>query len=360
MADGVATMSVTYKECSSKKHHLHSPHEKTIVPFVLFLKLESDPRSPQFKMCKHCRDYGAKGQSKLVAKKIAMPLRDGYFFCTRCNVSRLISERGVRLDGDMSQLCCYCAEQNRTYPEKNRQVLRKLKLDIIKQNNCMCLMCNRFFLKTTEKTGVEILQISNGFVTFQGVTITPTELICNFESLLEPCVLDFDHLVEAEQRERGILNEEDVYIAKVDYVSKLSSSAMIEREAKKCQLICVECHLNVTISREKGSLIGGSTSSISSKEKQAFVQSLKDAGCSLCQRKCDGNYRFFDMDHIDPMTKMEIISHMTRDKQFTLDDVIKECAKTRVLCKFCHRVHTKKQRQDGTLANKRRKIDTDQ
>ena len=43
---------------------------------------------------------------------------------------------------------------------------------------------------------------------------------------------------------------------------------------------------------------------------------------------------------------------MTKDKNYTMQDVIDEVAKCRVLCLHCHIIHTRNQRKEGIVSNK--------
>jgi hypothetical protein len=79
------------------------------------------------------------------------------------------------------------------------------------------------------------------------------------------------------------------------------------------------------------------------------VKSLKLAGCSSCGYLDSNLPRFFDMDHIDPANKIADLATMVNTKDYSLEDVIAECKKCRVLCKFCHKIHTKLQIAKGII-----------
>lgn len=82
--------------------------------------------------------------------------------------------------------------------------------------------------------------------------------------------------------------------------------------------------------------------------KSKYVQTIKSEGCSVCGFSDINLLCYFEMDHIDPNQKKECISIMVND-DYTLDDVIEECKKCRVLCRSCHRIHTDEQRQQGII-----------
>ena len=50
------------------------------------------------------------------------------------------------------------------------------------------------------------------------------------------------------------------------------------------------------------------------------------------------------------------ISKMCMDPGYSLDDVIQECNKCRVLCKHCHRIHTFRQIKAGLFLPKIKEI----
>ena len=58
------------------------------------------------------------------------------------------------------------------------------------------------------------------------------------------------------------------------------------------------------------------------------------------------------MDHLVISEKVACVSQMVRDSKYSIEDVINECSKTRVLCAFCHVIHTRNQRMDGLFLPK--------
>jgi hypothetical protein len=153
--------------------------------------------------------------------------------------------------------------------------------------------------------------------------------------------LDFDHLTEKEQRDRGLLKPGDVFVDKVNAVSQIRSEHGMGVESLKCQLICAECHVSETISRMDDSIIREVTPLM--REKMDYVNKLKLSGCSCCGYRNDELLRAFDLDHINPLEKINGVSQMIWDSRYSLQNVIDECVECRVLCKFCHRIHTSNQ-----------------
>jgi len=59
--------------------------------------------------------------------------------------------------------------------------------------------------------------------------------------------------------------------------------------------------------------------------------------------------RFLEFDHLDPTQKIKDITGMVQNKNYSVDDVIFEISKCRILCRYCHRFHTKYQRENGII-----------
>jgi len=89
------------------------------------------------------------------------------------------------------------------------------------------------------------------------------------------------------------------------------------------------------------------------KSKFNYVKKCKEKGCSSCGYINIDLVRFFDMDHMDINNKIANICKMCVDPFYSLDDVINECLKCRVLCRNCHRIHTDKQIKDGLFLHKK-------
>jgi len=85
------------------------------------------------------------------------------------------------------------------------------------------------------------------------------------------------------------------------------------------------------------------------RKKLAYVNQIKinNLGCSICKYWDPNLIRFFDLDHINPTDKEECLSRMIKDKEYSMEDVIEECKKCRVLCRHCHIIHTDIQSKKG-------------
>jgi len=51
-------------------------------------------------------------------------------------------------------------------------------------------------------------------------------------------------------------------------------------------------------------------------------------------------FRFIHFDHINPEDKIDNISSMICDSSYSIQDISLEISKCRILCAFCHRIHT--------------------
>ena len=76
---------------------------------------------------------------------------------------------------------------------------------------------------------------------------------------------------------------------------------------------------------------------------------MKSGGCSICGFLDENLLRFLHFDHLNPVDKIANVSTMVYDEKCSMNDVIKECQKTRVLCGHCHIIHTANQRAKGIL-----------
>lgn len=77
------------------------------------------------------------------------------------------------------------------------------------------------------------------------------------------------------------------------------------------------------------------------RKKRDYVNSIKACGCSSCGFNDPSLLRFLEMDHLH--SKIRAVSLMVIDSTVTFEQFVEECAKCRVLCKFCHSVRTRLQ-----------------
>jgi 5-methylcytosine-specific restriction endonuclease McrA len=162
--------------------------------------------------------------------------------------------------------------------------------------------------------------------------------------MIEFVILDFDHLTEQEQRNRGSLLPGETFVPKKCKVHNCTSSKeKILKERKKCWIICKKCHVLKTISRESGVIMNT--------RKKDYVKKYKSVECSNCKFPGWTLPRYMELDHIIPrLGKTPGVTEMVTKSQYSLEDVIAECPKCRVLCGNCHRIHTRNQREIGLFS----------
>jgi hypothetical protein len=335
--------------CQSQIHTGHASHPYDQVPVELFRKIPIDPKSELFANCLECRNHIVELARKNSKENLRIAtLKNnarGLFTCILCKKAIAKDEMGVRVDGTMSSQCNNCITAARKRSEMQKRDYIDIKTEIIIQNECSCERCKKVFLKPRSEDSLVVPTIStylkedgNRYILWENKEVRSNEFLSLYKGDLELTILQFDHLTEAEQRERGLLKETDRYVPKRNNISNIRYREGRLREIKKTQLLCVLCHIDVSIERELGcSKINGER-----KRKGDHVRKLKEKGCSSCGYKNDCS-RHFDMDHTDLSQKILDVGDMVNDCKYTLKDVVDECLKCRVLCKHCHRINTNKQ-----------------
>lgn len=256
------------------------------------------------------------------------------------------------ISGNSGKHCIDCHNKN-VARRKDIKLLRENHLiNRIIENECCCEKCKRIYLEPAEGTeyAVEIETYDfegSRMIDFDKEKHFALDFIHENIDRLELAVLDQDHLTETEQRERGLLTQDDPFVGKRALVSGLVSRDAIELESLKTQLLCCRCHAEETIRRRKGCIE-------KARQKKAYVDDCKKkAECSLCSYKNPLLLPFFDYDHIDIYSKIANISAMVQSSQYTLNDIAIEMKKCRLLCRHCHRIHTRKQHEQGLISAKK-------
>lgn len=232
--------------------------------------------------------------------------------------------------------------------QTHKKMYEEIKLEKILEMESCCEMCNRiFYIEDDADIATQIfIKHENGvkFVEFSREKYTPKEFILKYKEKIGHNLCDFDHLTEKEQRERGILKETEAYSPKKKNIGAFALKDDMIREIKKCQLVCCYCHILATMKRCPVYILKGMR-----KIKTEYIYEIKKKGCSCCGYKDENVLRFFEFDHIDPESKIESITNMAGHDNFTLDEIILEIEKTNLLCRFCHRIRSKKQRKNGEI-----------
>lgn len=342
--------------CGYFSHESKSEYDRDKVPKKLFSRYPDDPdyTSNPYKNCIDCRKYERKKHEK-VENKRSIKIVENHFYCSGCSKQRPLNELSEKIYGEGNNTrCIECQEKAKIYNKKHNKDLktsyRKIQLEYILKYQASCQICKSIFLipesgtnycielKTREENGDRCLD-------YKDKTYLVKDFLEKFVDLLELRILDFDHLSEKEQREKNLLLEEEIFIGKNGCVRSMNNEKEMRKEAKKCQILDCKCHIKVTISRELG--IKCFTSN--RRQKVEYVNNIKKKGCLICGFFEEEIIRFIEMDHINPDIKTDCLSHMVLYDNYSLKDVIDECKKCRPLCRFCHRIHSSWQIENGII-----------
>ena len=343
--------------CPSMHHNTFSNIKKEEVPLHLFRKYPDNPRSPLLDYCSDCR-AGRNIQRNKNVEDLKNSLKDDEFYCGSCHKPHPISERVLNLDGTPSTSCSLGKEKAKQRDLNRVRIIKDVKLEFMDKNQCSCQKCKKVYLapEVGTKYAVELdtYEINgNRYLEYIGVTYSVRDFFEEYLDLLELRILEFDHLTEQEQRERGLLSETDVFVPKKNCVGKLGCEDSIRLEAVKTQILCARCHREETKRRQKNP--NNNSGSAIRKQKLEYVNNLKIKGCQVCGYRNENLLSFFECDHLDPGKKLEAISEMVMNDKYTLDDVIKETHEDiiRVICRHCHIIHTHEQIKLGIIKNYR-------
>lgn len=343
-------VNTSTRYCTFKDHDsINLIYKRDKVPIELFRKDPDDPRSKSYDTCNSCRAYRANYNREHIQYKKDEAETLGNFFCTNCHHIKEHSERAINLDGTDSILCIDCKEIEKARSLDIRTWYNEVKLDFINKFCVSCQKCRCIFLRPPDDgyITIKLETYEKGgaiYVNYNSIEYVVSDFLTMFRDFLELRIIQFDHLPENKQRARRLLLPEHPYIPKIRNVSKMSSKNAIQLEALKCQHLCGKCHIEETIDREIGTPYN--SKSLLERQKLEYINSIKvnNKGCSICKYWDPNLIRFFELDHIDPKLKIEHISRMIKDNKYSIDDLIIEANKCRVLCQHCHRIHTDKQR----------------
>jgi len=335
-----------------------SPYPKDLVPITLFRMEPNNPKSELYVNCLDCREYIKEKKHIWIDNVKSLAEDNGLYVCGICCKTIDHEDRAINLDGTLSTVCTRCKRDRKKLFIKNKQNYVNTKLEFIENFQCSCYKCKFLFLNPMDDSLIvrkiptyEKDESGNRYGLIDGKEMSLKDIIKDYHDELEVGIIDLDHLPEKEQRERGLLLSDEIYVPKKKNVSAICGKASVKLESLKCQHLCILCHTKETMEREKGE----STKTGFIKIKYDYVSKCKEKGCSSCGFT-DPNPKFFDMDHLDISDKKANVSKMCIRPEYSLDDVIKECEKCRVLCKHCHRIRTNKQMEQGLFLPKSKEI----
>lgn len=352
-----------FKVCCSVNHDIKglSIYPRESVPISLFSYKSKDSKKLS-KCCINCREY-TNEKNKLYSQKIIENAENkGQFYCGSCHNILNSSHRAINKDGTYSIHCIVCKEKKKEYADihlkRMKNVFRTIQKEFMERNECSCERCKSIFIKPNNdiKYVIELQTYEENdlrYVNYNGDKYLCKDFLKEFHDLLEFRILEFDHLDKDEQIERGIINEGDEFIEKKDRVSGLQSEYDMRKESEITQLLCCKCHLIVTIEREFKNSKTGIIREHGNHEKIEYLYNLKkESKCAVCEFSDVNLLRYLEFDHIDPENKILCISDMKQNYKYTLQELIDECNKCRILCKSCHKLHTDEQRQQGIIKYK--------
>ena len=345
---------ITELPCSHSGHGttVESAYDVNEVPIKFFRRDPEDPKSDLFDKCIDCRRHLRGTHEKFRLRSIEEAERRGLFWCSACGSNVTEDYRGLNLDGSPSSLCVKCKALKPINNAKPNIFYNQLKLQLILDSKMSCEVCECLYFKPDGESLViaKIHTVQRAGISYAlfGTDFVPVDvLLRNCSDELEIRVVELDHLTEEEQRERGLLLAHEPFVPKKDSVSQMHGIVSVKREAMKCRHLCAKCHIKETMKREIAPKQRGTARK---QEKELYVKALKKLGCSACGEN-EVLPRFYEMDHLDPRSKVADLAFMVTEEKYSLEDVKFECKKCRVLCRHCHIIHTSNQRKSAKLSS---------
>ena len=339
-----------YGVCSSMHHNKNvSFYPRNKVPIEMFCYKNREGTSTE---CVDCRDHHTENTTKNTKITNEKAEKEGKVKCKRCRCKFKKEDMPIGKRGNISKHCVACKELTRIYDaataNRRKQDLRSVKLEKIRSCGSSCQHCNKIFLvplgdSICQRELLTYEENGERFVDYEGKTYSTKDFLIQFEDILELINIDFDHLSEEEQIERGIIGPEESGIKKKSNLGQIHSINGKKEEAKITQNLCCKCHLEVTNERDKVGRVYPDWYI----EKKNYVCKLKEKGCECCGFYDESLLSYLEFDHIDPKDKIACISLMMIKSKYTLEQLIEECKKCRILCRACHRIHTRWQKKQG-------------
>ncbi len=295
-----------FRKCSCDTHQYNgSVYQKEFVPLDKFI---NPYNNSYYKICLECRQYINQNRNNRKHKKDVV-VSDLY----KCNGCRNLRTK---------DFCDTCSLKSLEVAKTKIEIHRLVIWERIVEVGCCCELCKRIFIKKPD--GAEGFLIGNNINT-----------ITQFD--IEYRNLEWDHLTEKEQLQHfGCF-----YGLKTKGVSEIYAYESKKAESRKCMLVCLYCHVLKTIERRDERV-----RPLASREQEKLVyinnKKLEVGVCQICGIGVDvTNLSYFEMDHVDPTTKLHAISDILgTSAMFTMDCLINELNKCRLVCKYCHRIHT--------------------
>lgn len=336
------------------KNHDDTLYPKFSVPIIFFMKYPYIPNSPLTRYCIYCREKLVEKDREDFKIYSLEAEKKGLFFCSYCCRKIEHSKRGINTDGTLSTYCVHCYDKTREKAKISKKNFEKLKHEYVEKYQSCCYLCNKIYIYDDDiLTSIDtILKGDTRYIEYNNMLYSVSDFINKYSDIINVDMLHFDHLSEKEQRERGIIGPDEMFLAKADSVGRIINETRMRFEASKCQLLCGKCHVIETIRREDEKRIE-KTGTVNQKKhvnnkakKRDYVNELKKQGCCLCGHVDINLLRFFHFDHTNPSSKIDNITTMVSGK-YTFEQLVDEIKKCRIVCLHCHMIHTKIQHNDG-------------
>jgi len=339
--ESVADGSSDLMYCSSL---IHGPATSKLlrheIPIDMMQKEPGNVHSEFHKTCLDCRNYINRynADSRAEVKELK---EQGHIICRVCR--KEVEAYAIGKDGKVLSCCETCDKNAKRYAKDRKRVTYHIKLERVLEVGCSCLKCGMIIFKSADPNSLAVVSYPTYFkqdgiryVAIDGFECPALTIVNFFRGSLALTVLELDHMTMEEQLAAGVITRPEDYVPKKCKISELGSEAAVRLEAMKCQLICSFCHIKETINRAPKPKAASTTV----QKKLDYVYNLKRQGCQSCGFTDQTMMRFFEMDHLG--NKVADISNMCYSSKYSYNDVVLECAKCRVLCRFCHRNHTNK------------------
>lgn len=254
----------------------------------------------KFKMCQKCRQKNVQRGKKRRERTAKATAKEGHKHCYQCSKEYPLSH-------------FKSSHSRRTKPVTTCATCRIAQAKSQKKKNTKVGMCNQVFLNWKANKCCEL---------------------CGYTGVA----------IEADHRGSKTHGCSDIY-----WWAWNGGPEALKKELSSCRPLCRFCHRLIS-QKERGVQMRKCTL-----KKQAYVHKIKIkiGECHVCKLKVDSIERCcgFDFDHVNPETKIEMISNMVQSYSLAafFNNIEDEVNKCRLLCANCHLLHTKKQSETKRL-----------
>lgn len=337
------------QRCAHNCHNRLDPlHPKENVPLRMFKVLKSGNYT---KNCIVCLEFETKREFKGRQDKMKEKVADDEFYCHTCWKRKNVSIRSKKANGTYSEQCIECAERERERKRGFNKHLRQLQVARILETGYSCVVLREIHLQPLQETPYLIRRypVIDGCVCDNGEIIDHKIFARLHTTELELRHLQNDHIPIDEWI--GDIPWEPKKMA----VCELTNLHDQKREFAKCQLVSGLGHVKITTKRYRKNGESKERLSIDQKQRREWINNYK-LSCNCTCATCGISYMgeplgVLHFDHIDIHTKIANISEMIRGN-YTLEMIILEIQKCRLVCIHCHEIITKEQRKSGILQKK--------